>query len=424
MGNTLKILVERPLAMGDVLLAIPALRGLKEKFPNSHLTFLTSCPEAVIGCDYIDDLTTDPQVRDNGNFDLRYYLTYEDEPKLHIIDNYCKKAGVTPVSKEVTISLTEDDRKFADEFLRSHQITSETLLIAVHSGLTWPCRMWIPENYHKVLNHFIQKYQAKVVELSREKDAYFGIGINLTGCTTLKQTAAILTKCKIALCVDSMIMHLVGAVRTPLVSLFGCTDPDKRLPFNDVSVGIQSGGSCVGCHHKNPPPRCYSECTKDNIKCMEEITPERVILEMEMLLQRTQRINLWITVHLENIGDRIFWNDIFAGTRSLLRRLEGFQINIAPPVPGLTLEYMAHLQDIGDTEWVGEGTFVGTRGEFRRLEGFAIRTAGPLAEDYNIYYMAHLSGSGDTDVFSNGQFCGTRGQFRSVEAIYVWIRHK
>jgi len=131
-----------------------------------------------------------------------------------------------------------------------------------------------------------------------------------------------------------------------------------------------------------------------------------------------------VLVHLQDFGDRVFREFRFAGTRGQSRRLEGFQININPPVPGLSMRYMAHLQDIADTAFVNEGQFVGTRGQSRRLEGFAIQLAGASAANYTVSYMAHLQDTGDTQFFRDGQFCGTRGQSRRVEGISVKVAPK
>ncbi|MEZ4399025.1 MAG: matrixin family metalloprotease [Kofleriaceae bacterium] len=128
-----------------------------------------------------------------------------------------------------------------------------------------------------------------------------------------------------------------------------------------------------------------------------------------------------VRVHLQDIADLTFRDNQFAGTRGQSRRLEGFQLVVAPAVPGLGLRYMAHLQDIGDVPWVNGGTFVGTRGQSRRLEGFAIELTGPAAGNFTVEYMAHLQDLGDTGLFRDGQFCGTRGQSRRVEGILVRV---
>jgi hypothetical protein len=134
-----------------------------------------------------------------------------------------------------------------------------------------------------------------------------------------------------------------------------------------------------------------------------------------------REVELNVLVHLQDIGDRIFRENEFAGTRGQSRRLEGFQLRIDPPIANLSMRYMAHLQNTGDVPFVNEGQFVGTRGQSRRLEGFAIELTGAQAANFNVFYMAHLQNTGDTGFFQNGQFCGTRGQSRRVEGILVRI---
>ena len=129
-------------------------------------------------------------------------------------------------------------------------------------------------------------------------------------------------------------------------------------------------------------------------------------------------------VHLEGIGDVSLAQDNFYGTQGQSRRLEGFQIQFNPPIPNLGMQYMAHLENVGDVPWVNAGQFIGTRGEARRLEGFAIRLTGSEAANYNVIYMAHVQGTADTPFVENGAFCGTRGQSLRVEGMLVHVGHK
>jgi Bacterial surface proteins containing Ig-like domains len=129
-------------------------------------------------------------------------------------------------------------------------------------------------------------------------------------------------------------------------------------------------------------------------------------------------------VHIQDIGDRTFSEGAVAGTTGQSRRLEGFQINLDSPIPGLSMEYMAHIEGIGDTSWVREGQYIGTKNQSRRIEGFAIRLTGSQASKYDVFYQAHVEGIGNTPRAGNGQFSGTRGQSRRVEAISVWVQPK
>ncbi len=133
---------------------------------------------------------------------------------------------------------------------------------------------------------------------------------------------------------------------------------------------------------------------------------------------------LKVLVHIERLGDRLFGHDEFAGTRGKALRLEGFAINIEPPISGLSLEYMAHIEGIGDTPWTPEGEFLGLRGAGKRIEGFAIRLTGEKAHQYNVYYVAHIQNIGDSSVCFNGDYCGTRGQGLRIEGIKVWLQKK
>ena len=132
-------------------------------------------------------------------------------------------------------------------------------------------------------------------------------------------------------------------------------------------------------------------------------------------------VGLSVTVHLQGVGDRAFRQNEYAGTRGEFRILEGFSLRLDPPIPGLSLQYSAHVEDLGDTEWVTEGSFVGTRGQSKRLEGFSVRLAGPEAANYRVFYNAHVSRVGDTEIASDGAYCGTRGRALPVEGMKVWI---
>jgi len=134
-----------------------------------------------------------------------------------------------------------------------------------------------------------------------------------------------------------------------------------------------------------------------------------------------QSLKMRGVVHVQDLGDQPLEDAHWAGTKGQSLRLEGFAIDFSPPMPGLGLEYMCHLQNTDDTPWMAGGSFCGTRGQSRRLEGLAIRLIGPEAAKYDIYYACHLQDIGDTGPVMNGDFCGTRGQSRRLEALEVWV---
>ncbi len=62
----------------------------------------------------------------------------------------------------------------------------------------------------------------------------------LAGRTTLAQLAAALAACDTVICNDSGGMHLAAAAGTPVVAIYGLTDPDKTGPLGSGHQCIQS----------------------------------------------------------------------------------------------------------------------------------------------------------------------------------------
>lgn len=139
---------------------------------------------------------------------------------------------------------------------------------------------------------------------------------------------------------------------------------------------------------------------------------------------QTGSMPLTILVHIQGLGDRQFASKEFAGTRGQSRSLEGFQLRLANALPGVKLEYMAHISGVGDTPWVSEGQYLGSRGENRQVEGFAIRLTGESANQYTVRYSGHIQNMGDTPVMGDGQYCGTRGKSLRVEGFRVWVESR
>jgi hypothetical protein len=146
-----------------------------------------------------------------------------------------------------------------------------------------------------------------------------------------------------------------------------------------------------------------------------------LIIALAVSASSAQSLKLGGVVHVQDSGDKPLQEAQWVGTKGQSLRLEGFNIDFSPPIPGLGLEYICHLQGVGDTPWMSGGSFCGTRGEERRLEGFAIRLTGSQAPRYDVYYACHLQDEGDTGPVMNGAFCGTRGKSLRVEALEVGV---
>ena len=89
-----------------------------------------------------------------------------------------------------------------------------------------------------------------------------------TGRTTLREAIGILSRAKVAIGPDSGLMHLSAAVGTPVVSLWGATDPARTGPFGYEQLLVQGRAACAPCYLRR--------CPIGRV-CMRSITSERVI---------------------------------------------------------------------------------------------------------------------------------------------------
>lgn len=79
------------------------------------------------------------------------------------------------------------------------------------------------------------------------------------------------------------------------------------------------------------------------------------------------------------------------------------------------LQYKAHIQDIGWTDWINVGEVAGTLGEGKRVEAIILQGNNGL----DLSYRVHIQDIGWTGWVSNGQVCGTTGQSKRIEAIEI-----
>ncbi|MAE67137.1 MAG: hypothetical protein CMJ18_22990 [Phycisphaeraceae bacterium] len=78
--------------------------------------------------------------------------------------------------------------------------------------------------------------------------------VNLAGSTDLWGTAAILARARCAVTLDSAPLHLAAAVGTPVVALFGPTDPKRVGPRADQGVVIARRDlDCLECYERKCP---------------------------------------------------------------------------------------------------------------------------------------------------------------------------
>ncbi len=153
--------------------------------------------------------------------------------------------------------------------------------IAVNPVALWDTKLWDDQKFAELADAIAQRMNIPVVFTGRDKESLDKItskmatkGINIGGQTTLPELACIYQDALAVITTDSGPMHLAAAVGTPVIALFGPTDPARTGPYGANHIIVSAGLSCSPCFLKKCPTR----------KCMEDIMPEQVLEAVEKLV--------------------------------------------------------------------------------------------------------------------------------------------
>lgn len=147
-------------------------------------------------------------------------------------------------------------------------------------------KRWNVEGYARVAQWLVKTANVRVVAFGTADEAVWaerlsvlsGVPIpSLCGRTSVGEMLWLLKRCTALLCNDTGTMHMAAAVGTPVVALFGPTDPavfGPRGPKNEV---IEGEAPCAPCY---PNPTCdLAGCS-----AMDAIAAEEVIRRVSRLL--------------------------------------------------------------------------------------------------------------------------------------------
>lgn len=274
------LLALRALGIGDLLVAVPALRGLRRAFPGDRLVL--AAPEAlgelVELIDAVDELLPTPTLgtlRWPGPPPPGVAVNLHGSGPESIRDLFATGAErlIThhhPDVPEVDGPAWTEDQHEALRWCRLlewHGISAEPGDLAlpappgpspapgavvVHPGAALAPRRWPPDRFAEVANALAGEGHEVVVtgghaerELAHEVAANAGLGPDavLAGRTELAELCALIAGASLLVCADTGAGHLATAFGTPSVVLFGPTPPARWGPPPDRSqhVALWSG---------------------------------------------------------------------------------------------------------------------------------------------------------------------------------------
>lgn len=320
-----KFLIVSTTGLGDTLWGTPAIRSLRQSFPESSIAVLTS----EIGFQvlehnkHIDELFVlnsstafsllrllstlkkrqfdavlifhtsqrlvlpfcalleAPQMIGTAgiNKDLDFLLTkalkktYQHEivRRLDIV----KEVGAHVSNYSLEMMVRKEEDHAARRFLDSHGIPDHIPIVGLHPGAKNTFKQWDPECFVEVGKRLIQHLGCQIFVSGDRSEALLILdiaskipgAIPIAGELNLSTFTALLKKMTTFITNDTGPMHLAFAAKTPTVALFGPTDPNLCGPFHvENAIALSTRKTCRPCLGKQcAEPFCLSQIGPDAV---------------------------------------------------------------------------------------------------------------------------------------------------------------
>ena len=200
---------------------------------------------------------------------------------LHAVDRYLEAArflGADPLSKAFVFPSRPEDDVRAEALLAEAEVRPNALVVALNPQARWRTKLWEEERFARLGEALARRHGARILVIGSSSDLpsarHLASHMNpvpfvAAGRTDLKVLIALLKRIDLLVTVDSGPMHLAAALGTPLIALFGATDPRLIGPYGGDGVVLRVPLPCSPCSKR----RCQIESDR---LCMRSISVEEV----------------------------------------------------------------------------------------------------------------------------------------------------
>jgi ADP-heptose:LPS heptosyltransferase len=244
-----------------------ALNSVYSREPISDfLTFASKASEMVGFEGDLCNIHREERDRNNRHYTLLIPgAVLENEIQRH--REFLEAIDIRPSMLKPEVWLTREDEQVADAFWSEQRIDSARV-IGLFIGAQDPVRTC--PSFGKALSNVCNQHEFHVIAFGAVKDYWLaqrtlesigGRVTNLCGRTSLRQTAALLKRCRIGVGVETGTAHMACAVGTSNVVLVGGGHFGRFLPYSPLTSLVCLPLDCFGCNW-----RCrYStpHCTRD-----------------------------------------------------------------------------------------------------------------------------------------------------------------
>ena len=191
----------------------------------------------------------------------------------HAIEKNCAMikdfSGLEKISSHYPLPEVEKYSEAARRLLAENGLQGKKW-IAIAPGARWKTKQWPPEFFaaaaHRIADR-LPDYDFVLLGSPSEKELCAKVRnaaptvrfTDFSGQTTPGGLVEIIRHSELLVCNDSGPMHIAAAAGTPVLALFGPTDPSLTGPYGPQCRVVRPDLDCIGCLSKScPTEHCHS----------------------------------------------------------------------------------------------------------------------------------------------------------------------
>lgn len=339
-----KILLIRLSALGDVLLATPAARLVAERFPNARIDWLVEAPYAPLltGNPHVRPIAYDKRGRDRGlkgwrqlrarlkseRYDL--VIDLQNKPKTALLRGVAPRALVfkkrtllqslgalfgqdPPLARahatrlfgealaplDIDLGPQDDERRLVPELNLTEAMKAEAEslfgdsarpIVGLSPGTRWPTKCWPVDKFASLaVDLSARGFELLLIGGPDETRDFSTIRAALPPGVTCRDTARLsvaglcgaIHHCALVISGDSGPAHIAAALKTPSLTLFGPTSPERWAPRGPNAEHLSLNLACSPCSNHGA-----LRCPLGTHACLRELAVDTVLQRALAMLTR------------------------------------------------------------------------------------------------------------------------------------------
>ena len=261
-----RILVDRRMALGDVIMITPVLRELRRRHPGSWIQVATDKPEALANNPHVNKVVKPGDMVKEDPWDVYVNLNdaYETNVTSHYVDSMMARAFGDDAQgdRRLVMIPSAAEAEEVDDAIKD--IGGD--YVVVHM------RRWAWENKNVDLSIWAlfitmleDKYpDLRIVTVGADHDftlpATKATWVNLNNQLSLGEITHLISRARLFVGTDSGPYHLACTTDTPILLLSSHLAPEQILPWRgDQEFGknvgvVKADVPCLGCYARQQPP--------------------------------------------------------------------------------------------------------------------------------------------------------------------------